>query len=692
MVINNENTGLKGIDERNDFAKKMYGHLPTDQLNIEEYINDIIVDAIRIDYHRGICDGYRNLAYHYIMTNSSSDAYPLLQKVDRFIEIYELEDIDKIHLYNAYLCYYLEVADDFESSVVYGKKALELAEKANDNYLITRLKSNLGVINARLGHYESAKEFYEVAIEYCLANGDEYHLMYDYNNLAEVYMTLNDISKAQELYKEANEISIKNDEICIIIDSSIGLSQTYSLLGDYDSAIEYIVKAIEFSKKSNNLRDEIESTIELAKIYMKTDFDEKALEILNGIEFRLNEVPSNDISVSFYEMKANIESKLQNYEQAFKCMKTFHEYYVKSNLIESERALNGVMRNEYKMTVQRLEAISKVGRELTTLSNVSDVLSEVFEILAELMDIDCIGIGEINGSYIEYNNFMIEGYKVAPSKLRIDDHKSLAAWSIRHDEEINISDLEKEYKLYVDEYIEVEIQGENSGKVKDDKIQSVLYSPLKFKDEIIGVFTIQSYKSNVFMSKEVEIFRIITAYITIALINVSQSKSLMRRAFKDSLTNLDNRRGLTDRYYKITRSNEIQINEIALIMMDIDFFKRVNDNYGHDAGDEVLKAVAAIFLKYEENLTMPTRLGGEEFAFILLNKSKNDVLQFAEKIRFEIENLIVNYKGENINITISIGVTTDIYFEGIELKKLYNEADKALFYVKKNGRNGIKLY
>lgn len=160
---------------------------------------------------------------------------------------------------------------------------------------------------------------------------------------------------------------------------------------------------------------------------------------------------------------------------------------------------------------------------------------------------------------------------------------------------------------------------------------------------------------------------------------------------KDFLTGLNNVRCFDDIYNK-TLANAREKNEkLSILFIDIDFFKKVNDNYGHSNGDIILKQLGNILLNNSRSFDVVSRNGGEEFSVILLDCDQSDALKIAEKIRISVEAYpFFISDGTKINITVSIGVSTypDITSD---LDKLFEDADSALYIAKRTGRNKVVL-
>jgi two-component system, cell cycle response regulator len=168
---------------------------------------------------------------------------------------------------------------------------------------------------------------------------------------------------------------------------------------------------------------------------------------------------------------------------------------------------------------------------------------------------------------------------------------------------------------------------------------------------------------------------------------LKESKEFKEAASTDFLTGLLNRRYI-DQVLK-DLFNDCNQSISSLLIMDLDYFKKVNDTYGHDQGDVVLKEVAKIIKNSIRNLDTVGRYGGEEFIAILPSASKEAAFSIAERIRINIEQKIFNLDGQEVRITISIGSATFIREENKyqTLEEWIQSTDKALYKAKNNGRN-----
>lgn len=161
-------------------------------------------------------------------------------------------------------------------------------------------------------------------------------------------------------------------------------------------------------------------------------------------------------------------------------------------------------------------------------------------------------------------------------------------------------------------------------------------------------------------------------------------------ALIDPLTNINNRRYFFEISTELLKLSIRKKEKASILMLDIDFFKNVNDTYGHLIGDDVLIYVADIMKKTIRESDIVARFGGEEFVVFLPNTDKPSALKVAEKIRTSIANKPYPIKGDSINITVSIGLTEYNYInKDVELKDLINKSDEALYTAKQTGRNRV---
>lgn len=176
-------------------------------------------------------------------------------------------------------------------------------------------------------------------------------------------------------------------------------------------------------------------------------------------------------------------------------------------------------------------------------------------------------------------------------------------------------------------------------------------------------------------------------------LSLKESNDKLRKlAFRDDLTGLYNHR-----YFQEIFETEIQratrySHPVSLLLLDIDFFKQVNDTYGHPAGDDVLRQVSQTMVKLVRHCDIVARYGGEEFAIVLPETGRSGAKVLAQRIRRGIEQLQITINGKQIGVTVSVGVSNSDT-EGVEHTRaaLIDRADQAMYVAKRNGRNRVEV-
>lgn len=169
-----------------------------------------------------------------------------------------------------------------------------------------------------------------------------------------------------------------------------------------------------------------------------------------------------------------------------------------------------------------------------------------------------------------------------------------------------------------------------------------------------------------------------------------RTKALELISNTDALTNIANRRALYERgELELSRSKRHPI-KLALLMLDCDFFKKVNDTYGHLIGDQVLQHLCRTFEKVIRNIDFLARYGGEEFVILLPSSDETGAIEMAKRIQLTLKNnpLVINEL--SLHVTVSIGIAISKY-NSTKFENLLDAADHALLHAKKNGRDRFEV-
>lgn len=222
----------------------------------------------------------------------------------------------------------------------------------------------------------------------------------------------------------------------------------------------------------------------------------------------------------------------------------------------------------------------------------------------------------------------------------------------------------------------------------DDKIGAF---PLLTEDEITGCIVARSMIEKL-SKRDIDYLEQLTRQAAATINRANSYSTILQYATLDALTNLNNRRQFETRLKQEIAITKRQNKPLCAMMVDIDFFKKVNDTYGHAAGDEVLRQAAAVIKEHLRESDIPSRYGGEEFAVLLPFTHIDEAEIVGERLRKAIEATPIQIHQDDevektINVTISMGLAE---YDGQETgEALFERADKALYDAKAGGRNRV---
>ena len=477
------------------------------------------------------------------------------------------------------------------------------------------------------------------------------------------------------------------------------------------------------SKKGDNLlniRDDVREVVESKKVLSsisvgKFDLSIKAIvpifhdKVFVGIVETISHFNSIANQLSFHDinsvviLKKEYTKRIENpftkmflddyYIANYNALEKYQQY-LKKNGIEnyfndSYKIENGYLIISYPLKNIHSEVIAYfiMFKKIDSIKNL-DLDFQMFKGMAFVI-ITIMTIAVIISSFLYYKNQRERKYykKILNSSKTIilvnDKTKLLFANKMFFQYFKNYKNIEeffKEHKCLCDFFIE---EDGYIGKVVDG---------LSWVDYLVKHNT-QDHKVKIILDNVEYYFSISASMIThdtqhysIVLSDITQAErykhELEKLTVTDTLTGIGNRRyfhqKLQEEIVRAKRSD----NTFSVIMFDIDHFKDVNDKYGHDVGDEVLKEYTKLIASFLRETDIFCRIGGEEFMIILPNAIKEDALMIAEKFRSEVETC-----AKVVPITMSFGVTQ--YIKGEDTEFIFKRVDNALYKAKKDGRNVV---
>ncbi len=215
---------------------------------------------------------------------------------------------------------------------------------------------------------------------------------------------------------------------------------------------------------------------------------------------------------------------------------------------------------------------------------------------------------------------------------------------------------------------------------KDDSLETIQKKLLKIAQSL-------EFETDSF-SNEIQNHQLIVKHLYNRVKKLEKALQIAKKEVKvDFLTSTLSKRGFEEELHKAEESFKRYQTNYSICFFDIDYFKIINDTYGHEAGDVILKSVGELFKRYTREVDIVGRYGGEEFVVVLPNVDLTGAIKFANKIRKMIKSNRFMYKGERIYVSISGGVSERKDYKS--LQEAINAADEMLYKAKNTGRNKI---
>jgi diguanylate cyclase (GGDEF)-like protein len=223
-------------------------------------------------------------------------------------------------------------------------------------------------------------------------------------------------------------------------------------------------------------------------------------------------------------------------------------------------------------------------------------------------------------------------------------------------------------------------------------VRSFIGAPIRARDRITGFVRCESSSPGFYSPADVQRLTAFADQAAIAIENARLFSQTEQMAITDALTGVYNRRFITRLIeQELDRSRRYRT-MMSLVMMDIDFFKHINDNYGHQAGDQVLTAVAGLVQRTLRLTDTLGRFGGEEFLLLLPETNLDLAIQAADRVRRKVYAADIETSAGLVNVTVSMGVATYNPAENDDLDAVVRHADQAMYQAKQNGRNQVSYY
>ncbi|MDR0617677.1 MAG: sensor domain-containing diguanylate cyclase [Endomicrobium sp.] len=339
-------------------------------------------------------------------------------------------------------------------------------------------------------------------------------------------------------------------------------------------------------------------------------------------------------------------------------------------LAENNNILLDIMLKKNKILKNNLE-IKKLSKRIENFVNLGNIIQS-FQVFSNENDLFL----KIEDRAI---NFMGKGsWKL--QKYKEDD--TFANYIIKENTALIVNDLAKDERF----------------NIKNSKKKSILAVRIAVNGMFWGTIEGFSYINNFFYNEDVEKLSLFSLSISKIIDNYYLYEKLRTLAITDDITGCYRQDFFKERLNEELKRAKISKVPLTLGILDIDFFKSINDSYGHIAADSVLRQLVSILRSIFREADIIARYGGDEFSFIMINTNADDALKILEKVRLSIEKTkfylpLEKFSPVSINITASFGfVSLTKQNVNLNIEECIENSDKALYKAKKLGRNRIEKY
>ena len=708
---------LLKIDELNNKANNAVFNNPLRGLKLSK---EAFIISQSINYKFGIAESKLHEGWCLLIKSKYEESHKALDySMENFLSLKNKDGEAKV--LNAFGVLY-NCISNYDTAMEYYTKSLELSTKTNNNERIAASCINIGKLYFELEKYGKALDYYDKAEIVLKKTKNKEQLSVCQVYVGDIYEIKGNFKKSLSYYTSGLENAESSKNRVSECNCLTSLGNTYQKIGDFYKAEKFHLQSLEIAKLLGDKLSKLECLINLGTYYLIRDDNEKSLKFYKDA-LKL----SKSIKSKFFESKSylgisNCYESINMTKEALLNYKKYHNLKIELQNIEidvklkNKNAQNRIIaakketkahrkkNAELKEAFDKVSLLNKIGKDITSSLDLETVMTTIYKNISTFISADLFGIAlydkECNEIIFKY--FIVDGKRLTPEIISVNSKASMAAWVIQHGKTLHLNDVQNDYLKYVPKLI----------GSKKDKTNSLIFVPLIINKNVIGVITIQSYILNAYTDQHLEIIQAVGAYSAIALENstvheeisklnkiINSEKKELEKAYlkidrlanHDILTSLPNRRLFAELLKQELRQADRHKTKIAVLFIDLDDFKPVNDKIGHDAGDKVLQMVAQRFISTLRESDAIARIGGDEFAAIICNvRNSSDIARIANKIIDKFKNpfKIGNNKFQ-IGISMGISVYPD---DDIKIDGLLKKADTAMYKIKSENKNSFIFY
>ncbi|MCX5695303.1 MAG: sensor domain-containing diguanylate cyclase [Candidatus Omnitrophica bacterium] len=363
----------------------------------------------------------------------------------------------------------------------------------------------------------------------------------------------------------------------------------------------------------------------------------------------------------------SFDSLIQDVQERFNLLRV--EY-------AKERQNNAALKEKNRRYQSLKSVLEKINQDLD-LDNVADTLAaEVFSLIGDNKGLCLLYL--VDNQTQKLNLFKAKKddptLVVKSKEGDIFDH-----WVLRHAGPLLIEDIKNDFRFDLEKL-----------KTQDSRpISSLISAPFISENKFLGLIRLDNKSTHSYSQDDLRFLASISDLGALALENSELYQKTQDLAIHDALTSLYTKGYFAQRLREEFKRCTRQVMPLSMLMLDIDLFKNYNDQFGHTAGDIVLKEISRIIRESLSNFNaMISRFGGEEFCAVITGMDKNSACSFADSLRADIEKEKIILRRVESHVTVSIGVAS-FPVDATDEDELIQRTDKALYKAKQKGRNRV---
>ncbi len=563
------------------------------------------------------------------------------------------------------------------------ERALSTAKMFGDQSQEAQSFNDLGVLLKKQGRIPEARENYQRALEIRRLLGDRRGEAQSLMNLGIIYKNLGDYPRALEYQLESMTIRNESGDEAALAQSYQNIGNLWGHLGDFEKAADYYRRSLRIHREAGVARGIADSLSNLSEAYSSMG---RADEALAAVEEALE-----------------LAREADDIPSVAGCLRRIGELYAdKGEFDRAEASLNEAVALARQTNTRRTEASALLilGRTLQAMGNsaaAAEALGQAVTVAEEIDDLPTL-----RNSTAEFATVLADLGRHAEAYEILARSKDIDKTMDENETSAEINNLQARYTLQAQESQIALLQ-------RDNQIQTLSIARQRW----IGGFTIAllalglaiaaagwsrsravrrshrllEEKNGEILRQQETLESVNNALEAAARQLNAANEALFISSITDGLTGVFNRRHILESLDKELHRGRRHDHDLAVLMIDLDHFKQVNDRFGHAAGDKVLERTAAIMQGELRGEDLIGRYGGEEFLVVLPATDREGAVEVGERIRRAVEGAGFGSSLEGVKITISVGVADITSCNPQTAENLLRLADAALYRAKDEGRN-----